>query len=85
MTIKKLFGKRIHIKALVNDTPKIGAIWIPPTVARTTEIAKVLAVGDEISGVSPGDYIVYDRYNGSLLSRTERILTEAGFLGTVIL
>jgi len=48
---------------------KVGVIWVPPTVRADQPVLSgtVIATGADTRFVSPGDYVVFSQYAGSMV------------------
>jgi chaperonin GroES len=65
MTIKPM-GDRVLVKMEEVQEKTAGGIFIPQTAQEKTQIADVVAVGDDESiTVKKGDKVMYDKYAGT--------------------
>ena len=65
MTIKPM-GDRVLVKMEQIQEKTAGGIFIPQTAQEKTQIAQVLAAGDDESiKVKKGDRVMYDKYAGT--------------------
>ncbi|MGI6466388.1 MAG: co-chaperone GroES [Sphaerochaetaceae bacterium] len=65
MAIKPL-GERVLVKMEEIQEKTASGIFIPQTAQESTQIAEVLAVGDdEMITVKKGDRVLYDKYAGT--------------------
>ena len=55
-TIKPLHD-RVFVERLPQETMR-GVLWIPDIAQQNSQKAKVLAVGDKVHGVKPGDKVL---------------------------
>ncbi|MFA5468825.1 MAG: co-chaperone GroES [Sphaerochaetaceae bacterium] len=68
MTIKPL-GDRVLVKMEEIQEKSAGGIFIPQTAQEKTQIAEVVAIGDdETISVKKGDKVMYDKYAGTAVS-----------------
>ncbi len=77
MKIKPL-GDRVLVKIEEVEEKTAGGIFIPQTAQEKTQIAAVVAVGDDkdVITVKVGDKIMYDKYAGTSvkIDGTEHLL-----------
>jgi chaperonin GroES len=73
MTVKPL-GDRVLVKMEQEEEKTKSGLFIPETAQEKTQIASVVAVGDdeEEITVKPGDRVMFDKYAGT----TVKIETE---------
>ncbi len=66
MTVKPL-GDRVLVKMEQEEEKTKGGLFIPETAQEKTQIASVIAVGDdeEEIKVKPGDRVMFDKYAGT--------------------
>ena len=68
MTIRPL-GDRVLVKMEEVQEKSAGGIFIPQTAQEKTQIAEVVAIGDdEMITVKKGDKVMYDKYAGSSIT-----------------
>ena len=68
MTIKPL-GDRVLVQMEEIQEKSAGGIFIPQTAKEKTQIAEVVAIGDdEMITVKKGDKVMYDKYAGTAIS-----------------
>ena len=77
---------RVVVKEV--DISKIGALYIPEgsQELRVTE-GWVVAIGDEVTLVKPGDSVYYGLYSGAQISRNRRkyrMMNEQDLLGLIV-
>src|SRR5262245_30753038 len=48
---------RVFVQRLAQETMR-GVLWIPDIAQQNSQRAKVLAVGDQVYGVEPGDIVL---------------------------
>jgi Co-chaperonin GroES (HSP10) len=62
-------GDRVLVKAKENEEKTASGIYIPQTAQEKTQIATVIAVGDdkEAIKVKVGDKILHDKYGGTAI------------------
>jgi co-chaperonin GroES (HSP10) len=65
----KPLGDRILLKDHMSGDVKIGSLYVPETCQRASEVATVLEVGPDVTCCTKGDYVVFDRYGGTLLGK----------------
>ena len=60
-------GDRILLKVEAAETKTAGGLIIPDTAQEKTQVAKVIAVGDDkdVIKVKKGDRVMYDKYAGT--------------------
>jgi len=69
MTIKPM-GDRVLVKMEQVQEKTAGGIFIPQTAQEKTQIAQVIAVGDDESiKVKEGDRVMYDKYAGTSVKK----------------
>ncbi len=66
MTVKPL-GDRVLVKMEQEEEKTKSGLFIPETAQEKTQIASVIAVGDdeEEIKVKPGDRVMFDKYAGT--------------------
>ena len=65
MTVKPL-GDRVLVKMEQEEEKTKSGLFIPETAQEKTQIASVVAVGDdEEITVKPGDRVMFDKYAGT--------------------
>ena len=66
MTVKPL-ADRVLVKTEKTESKTASGIIIPDTAQEKTQIATVIAVGDdkEKTKVAPGQRVMYDKYSGT--------------------
>ena len=68
MTIKPL-GDRVLVQMEEIQEKSAGGIFIPQTAQEKTQIAEVVAIGDdEMITVKKGDKVMYDKYAGTAIN-----------------
>ena len=68
MTIRPL-GDRVLVKMEEVQEKSAGGIFIPQTAQEKTQIAEVVAIGDdEMITVKKGDKVMYDKYAGTSIT-----------------
>ncbi len=68
MTIKPL-GDRVLVQMEEIQEKSAGGIFIPQTAQEKTQIAEVVAIGDdEMITVKKGDKVMYDKYAGTSIN-----------------
>lgn len=55
-TIQPLHDRILVLR--IQEEPRSSLIWIPDIAQENTKRAKVLAVGNEVKGVNPGDIVL---------------------------
>ncbi len=60
-------GDRVLVKIEQVEEKTAGGIFIPQTAQEKTQVAKVVAVGDDKDAikVKPGQKVMYDKYAGT--------------------
>jgi chaperonin GroES len=68
MKVKPL-ADRVLVKSEKSESKTAGGIIIPDTAQEKTQMASVVAVGDdkEKIKVKPGDHIMHDKYSGTAI------------------
>lgn len=64
MNIKPL-GERVLVKMEQLQEKTASGIIIPQTAQEKTQIANVVAVGEEVKNINVGDKILHDKYSGT--------------------
>ena len=68
MTIRPL-GDRVLVQMEEIQEKSAGGIFIPQTAQEKTQIAEVVAIGDdEMITVKKGDKVMYDKYAGTAIN-----------------
>ena len=75
MKIKQMIGKRILV-TLTEGKVKQGSLFIPDGLKRKRGEGTVAMVGDEVTEVKVGDYVLFDEHVGSRISDSDVILSE---------
>ena len=87
MTVKPL-GDRVLVKMEQEEEKTKSGLFIPETAQEKTQIASVVAVGDdeEEITVKPGDRVMFDKYAGTTVkieADDHLILSMADILAVV--
>ena len=80
-------GDRVLVKAKALEEKTASGLFIPQTAQEKTQIAKVVAIGDDDTiKVKVGDEIIHDKYAGTAIKDGNDeylILNNADILATV--
>ncbi|MDA3949904.1 MAG: co-chaperone GroES [Spirochaeta sp.] len=87
MTVKPL-GDRVLVKMEQEEEKTKSGLFIPETAQEKTQIASVVAVGDdeEEITVKPGDRVMFDKYAGTTVkigTEDHLILSMADILAVI--
>ena len=80
-------GDRVLLKAKEDETKTAGGLFIPQTAQEKTQIATVVAVGDDESiKVKVGQQVLHDKYAGTQIKDNgeEYLILGAGDILAVI-
>lgn len=61
----KPIGKFVLIKEKAAEKKTAGGLIIPETAVDRPQTGNIIAIGDEINKVAPGEEIVYAKYSGT--------------------
>lgn len=76
----KPLGKRITVRPAKTPT-KVGSLYIPEIARVNLLTAKILAVGEEVLGLSPGDIVIYQTHSGRYVEKDILMLLEEDIIG----
>lgn len=78
------YGEKVYVKE--DEILKYGSLFVPESSRKEgemqTNMGTVLAIGDGVTFVKPGDRVFYGRYSGAwVLDQKYRVMNEEDILG----
>ena len=73
MKIKSVHGDRIIVRP-VRTPLKYGAIYLPTSTVKNTQVAKVLHVGPEVKNLKPNEVVVFNNLAGVIIDKKDNLL-----------
>jgi chaperonin GroES len=81
--IMKPLGDLVLVKADVAKTQTSSGLYIQEDWKTTPPTGVVLAVGEKVTLVKPGDKVVFDRYGAVAYDKDEKLCKENQILGII--